>query len=207
MNAIPLLFPDAPLAWGVLAAVVAYGVAMSLTPGPITQRMLPPGTHAGVFLTGLQLLGTLWGLYLMICLAGVVLGALFIAAPGAQTSLRVVAGLCLLWLASLRWHTDPAQAIAAPRPRRFGEAVLQQLGNPTGWLAAAGVVIGFVPAGAHYPERLLTTAFVFCLAILPGIVLRITGGDTSATMRSLPRPQLDRGMALLTLATAALFWV
>ena len=189
---------------GALGALVVYAVAMSLTPGPYTPMALPPDMESGLRRSGWHLLGLLWGTYLMICLVGVVLGGVFMAAPGVQPVLRLAAGFCMLWLAVRLWRGGVSPRARARGPLRFGEAVLIQLGHPMAWLAATGVIVGFVPAGALYLERVLAMAGVFCLACLPGMT-RWAAAVSAQASRSHARQPWRQGAALLVIATAALF--
>lgn len=187
-----------------LVALAAFALVVTLVP---RSNNLPAGPNAGLRRAGGHLLGRLWGTYLMICLAGVVLGGLFLAAPDVQPVLRVAAGVYMLWLASRLWHENAPLAVQASQPRRFGEAVLRQLGDSGAWGIAAAVVVGFVPAGEHYPERLLTAALVFSLASLPGLVLRTVrsaGPQDAACART--RRSLQRGMAAALAVSALVFW-
>lgn len=203
MKAAPTPLLEVPLAGGSLLALVVYAVAMAFTPGQNTLHLLSPGGRSGLIRGAGHLLGTLWGIYLMICLAGVLLGALFLAAPGVQGVLRVAAGFYMLWLAIRLWRNAAPPVVQVLRPRRFGEAVLVQLGNAKAWGLAVAVIAGFVPAGGQYLERMLTAALVFCLASLPGLVLWATHGDT---MQRAMHSRLRRGLATITAATALLFW-
>ena len=195
-----------PFAADTLTALVAYALVTTLTPGSNTLPL--SGSNSGLRRTGGHLLGLLWGSYLMICLAGVVLGARFVAAPGVQAVLRVATGVYMLWLASRIWRAAALPVVTGLPPVRFGEAVLRQLGNPGAWFVATAVVVGFVPAGERYLERMLATALVFCLATLPGIVLwAMRGARLYAWMRSPSHlRRLQRGMAAITAAAAFLFW-
>ena len=197
--------PDAPFAGGSLIALVIYAVAMSITPGQHTLHILSSGKSFGFIHRVGHLLGMLWGTYLTICLTGVALGGLFAAMPAAQDVLRVTAGFYMLWLAWRLWRNGGLPVTQALRPLRFGEAILQQLGNAKTWLLAIALVAGFVPAGDLYLERLLAVALMFCLAMLPALVLWATRGDVLQTSMSFRLP-LRRGMATVTAAMALLFW-
>ncbi|MCD6707385.1 MAG: LysE family transporter [Thiobacillus sp.] len=198
---------DAPLASGSLVALVAYTVAMSVTPGPNTLLVLSSSMKFGLYRSGWHLLGILWGIYLMICLAGVILGGLYAAAPGVQAVLRYAAGFYMLWLAARLWRDGAPPVVQVLRPLRFGEAVLLQLGSPNGWLLAIAMIAGFVPAGGQYLERMLTAALVFCLASIPGLVLWATrGAMLQSGMHNRSSQRLRRCMAAITAATALLFW-
>ncbi|MFN3716376.1 MAG: LysE family translocator [Thiobacillus sp.] len=206
MRAALTMLPDAALAGGPLLALAAYAVAVSVAAGPHTWATLPSGIRPGLHRCGGHLLGLMWGTYLVICLVGVVLGGLFMAAPGAQAVLRVAAGFVLLWVARRLWRNGVPPVVQPRRTPRFGEAVLFQLGNPLAWLVAAGVIVGFVPAGALYLERMLAMALLFCLAALPGVALwALAAGALQRRMRGSPR--LRRGMALIAASASVLFWV
>ena len=205
MKATLTTLPDAPFAGGSLIALVIYAVAMSITPGQHTLHILSSGKSFGFIHRVGHLLGMLWGTYLTICLTGVALGGLFAAMPAAQDVLRVTAGFYMLWLAWRLWRNGGLPVTQALRPLRFGEAILQQLGNAKTWLLAIALVAGFVPAGDLYLERLLAVALMFCLAMLPALVLWATRGDVLQSSMSFRLP-LRRGMATVTAAMALLFW-
>lgn len=208
MSAVLTTSLGTPLAGDTLMALVAYALVVTVIPGSNNLRLLSARLDIGLRRSGWQLLGMLWGTYLMICLVGVVLGALFVAAPSVQAVLRYVAGFYMLWLASRFWRADALPVVPGLQPVRFGEAVLFQLGNPRAWLVATAVIVGFVPAGERYLERMLATALVFCLAALPGIALwAMRGARLHAWMRTPSYlRRLQRGMAAITAAAAFLFW-
>lgn len=198
-------FSDVSFASGSLIALVIYAVAMSALLGQHTLHILSSCKTFGLILCGGHLLGTLWGTYLMICLAGVVLGGLFAAMPGSQDALRVSAGFYILWLAWQLWCSDGLHAAQAMRPLRFGEAVLRQLSNSEIWLLAVTVIAGFVHAGDQYIERMLTVALLFCLAMLPASVLWAMRGSVLQSS-ILFRPPLLMWLVIVTAAMALLFW-
>lgn len=197
-----------PLVGDTLTALVAYALVVTVIPGSNNLCLLSAGLDFGLRRSGWHLLGILWGTYLVIYFVGMVLGALFVAAPGVQAVLRYAAGFYMLWLASRFWRTDALPVVPGLQPVRFGEAVLLQLGNPRAWLVATAVIVGFVPAGERYLERMLSTALVFCLAALPGTALwAMRGARLHAWMHTpshLRRLQL--GTAATTAAAAFLFW-
>ena len=196
------------LAGDTLTALAAYALVVTVMPGLNNLRLLSSGPNFGLRRTGWHLLGMLWGTYLMICLVGVVLGALFMAAPGVQAILRYAAGFYMLWLASRFWRADAFPVVPGLQPVRFGEAVLFQLGNPKAWLVATAVIVGFVPADERYLERMLATALVFCLTALPGIVLWSMHRARLQAWMHTPSHlrRLQHGMAAITTAAAFLFW-
>lgn len=206
MSAALITALEASPAGGTVVALSAYAVAISVASGPHTWATLPSGISFGLRCSGWHLIGLLWGTYLMICLVGVVLGGLFMAAPVMQAVLRIAAGLILLWTALRLWR-DGVPPVAQPRRTlRFGEAVLFQLGNPKAWLMVTGVIVGFVPAGALYLERMLAMALVFCFAALPGIALWAV--DTPALQNQMRGSLcLRHGMALIAASASLLFWV
>ncbi len=196
------------LAGGSLVALVVYAVAISVTPGPNTLLVLSPNMKFGLYRNGWHLLGLLWSTYLMICLAGVVVGGLYAAAPGAQAVLQYAAGFYMLWLAVRLWRDGAPFVVQALRPLRFGEAVLRQLGNPKGWLLAIAIIAGFVPAGEQYLERMLTTALLLCLVSIPGLVLWATRGAMLQNgIHNRLSQQLRRTAAAIMAAVALLFWI
>lgn len=197
--------PDTPTAVGFLSAVATYAAALYVTPALHTLHVLSPCKTVGYIRCGVHLLGTLWGIYLTFCMAGVALGGLFMAAPAASGTIRVMAGLHLLWLAWRWWRGVESPAVRVLPPLRLGQAVLWQLGNAKTWLLAVWLIAGFVSPGDRYLENLLTAGGLFCLVLLPALLLWATQGRVLLHGKQV-HPPLQRGVAAVAAAMALLIW-
>ena len=74
---------------------------------------------------------------------------------------------------------------------------------------ATTVIAAFVPPGEHYAERVAVAALLFNAVTLPCIGLWAASGE--ALRRWIQNPvalqRINRAMAALAAATAALFWL
>lgn len=191
-----------------MVALAAYAFVMTITPGPNNVLLLASGLAFGLRRTGWHLAGVLAGTWLMICLVGAGLGALFVTAPAAQTVLKLAGSGYMLWLARQLWNANALPTVNAQRPIRFHEAAMFQIANPKVWLMALSVIAAFVPAGEHYAQRVVTTALLFIAVAVPCITLWAASGSLIRSWIHNPvtLQRINRVMALLAAATVVLFW-
>lgn len=196
------------LSLDILWALTAYAFVMTITPGPNNVLLLASGLTFGLRRTGWHLAGVLAGTWLMICLVGAGLGALFVTVPTAQTVTKLAGSVYMLWLARQLWNTAALKAVSAGRPIRFHEAAVFQIVNPKVWLMATTVIAAFVPTGEHYAQRVVAAGLVFIAVAVPCISLWAASGSLLRTWIQNPvvLGRINRVMAVLAAATVALFW-
>lgn len=196
-----------------LAALATYAFVMSVTPGPNNLMLAASGLLFGLVRSLPHMLGILVGVAVQIGAVGAGLGAVFAAEPRLQLGLKAFGTAYLLWLARGLWRAGEAGALGdadtpTGQPISWWQAALFQGVNPKAWLSAVTVVAAFVPAGSG-PGRLAAVAIVFCAVGLPCMLL--WAGFGSVLKARLRDPgavrALNRAMAGLAAATAALFWV
>lgn len=192
-----------------LFALAAYAFVMTITPGPNNVFLLASGLAFGLRRTGWHLAGVLAGTWLMICLVGAGLGALFVTAPAAQTGMKLVGSGYMLWLARQLWNADALPTVNAQRPIRFFDAAVFQIVNPKVWLMATTVIAAFVPSGDHYAQRVVVSGLLFIAVAIPCITLWAASGSLIRSWINNPvtLQRINRVMALLAAATVVLFWL
>lgn len=192
-----------------LFALAAYAFVMTITPGPNNVFLLASGLAFGLRRTGWHLAGVLAGTWLMICLVGAGLGALFVTAPAAQTGLKLAGSGYMLWLARQLWNADALPTVNAQRPIRFFDAAVFQIVNPKVWLMATTVIAAFVPSGDHYAQRVVVSGLLFIAVAIPCITLWAASGSLIRSWINNPvtLQRINRVMALLAAATVVLFWL
>jgi len=147
-----------------LAALSAFALVSSITPGPNNMMLMASGANFGLRRTVPHALGVGIGFTLMIVLVGVGLMGMFDLFPILNTVLKIVSVAYLLWLA---WKIANAAAPttdgdARGKPMTFVQAMLFQWVNPKAWTMALSAI------ALYAPDR--NVAAVLLVAIVFGIV-------------------------------------
>lgn len=151
-----------------LTALVVFAFVSSITPGPNNLMLLASGLNYGVRRTLPHMLGVAGGFTLMLVGVGLGFGALFKAVPSAQTIIKALCAIYLLYLAFRIATAGPVNGAnkgATARPTRWYEAVAFQWVNPKAWASALTVFATFAQGEAV--ASTLSIAAVFGLVGLP----------------------------------------
>src|SRR5438445_3744113 len=129
-----------------LLPLMTYCFVMSSTPGPNNVMLTASGANFGYRGTLPQILGINAGGFIQTYVTCLGLGALFVAIPMAQTTLRVAGASYLLFLA---WKLTGGAVGEAqlPRPVSFTQGAVFQAVNPKSWVKAITLASMFMPAG------------------------------------------------------------
>ena len=146
------------------AALSAFALVSSITPGPNNMMLMASGANFGLRRTVPHMLGVGIGFTLMIILVGVGLMGLFDLFPVLNIVLKVASVGYLLWLA---WKIANAGAPGDgenPRgkPMSFFQAVMFQWVNPKAWSMALTAI------ALYAPDR--NFAAVLLVAVIFGII-------------------------------------
>ena len=150
-----------------LAALSAFALVSSITPGPNNMMLMASGANFGLRRTVPHALGVGVGFTLMIVLVGVGLMGLFDLFPILNTILKVVSVAYLLWLAWKIAHAAAPGEGESPRgkPMTFVQAMLFQWVNPKAWTMALSAVALYAPDRNF--GAVLLVAMVFGIINLP----------------------------------------
>ena len=154
-----------------LAALAAFALVSSITPGPNNMMLMASGANFGLRRTVPHALGVGIGFTVMIILVGVGLMGLFNLFPLLNSVLKVVSVVYLLWLA---WKIanaaapDTASGVRG-KPMTFVLAVLFQWVNPKAWSMALTAIALYAPD--RNLGAVLLVALVFGLINLPSTSL------------------------------------
>ncbi len=154
-----------------LAALSAFALVSSITPGPNNMMLMASGANFGLRRTVPHALGVGIGFTLMIVLVGVGLMGLFDLFPVLNIALKVVSVVYLLWLA---WKIANAGAPGdgeSPRgkPMSFFQAVMFQWVNPKAWSMTLTAIALYAP-NRNFAAVLLV-AVIFGIINLPSTSL------------------------------------
>jgi len=190
-----------------LAALAAFALVSSITPGPNNLMLMTSGTHFGFRRTVPHLLGVTGGFVIMTIMIGLGVAGLFTAFPMSFEVLKWASVAYLLYLA---WHIATAPPLSersdAPeldrKPMTFFQAALFQWINPKAWTMALTAVTVYAPK-TNPIMGLTVIAVVFGAINLPAVSLWTLLGVQMR--RFLSNPQIQRafniGAALLLVAT------
>ncbi|HEU4650844.1 MAG TPA: LysE family translocator [Croceibacterium sp.] len=195
-----------------LAAFAFVTGLVSLMPGPqmvfVMTQAAWRGPRAGAAaLAGLQLGNATW-----FVMAGLGLGTLALAWPGAFTALTAAGALYLAWLGlqALKAAGQSAQAKPAGAARRASRHALRDslavsLSNPKSLVYVLALLPPFVdPREPVVPQLALLAAIAITLDVTVGAIYVAAGGGLSAAMNRPPvRLWFERAIGTIFLALAA----
>lgn len=181
-----------------LLPLMTYCFVMSSTPGPNNVMLTASGANFGYRGTLPQILGINVGGFVQTYVTCLGLGALFVALPMVQTTLRLAGALYLLFLA---WKLTGASVGDAqmPRPVSFTQGAIFQAVNPKSWIKAITLASVFMPAGMSAPLGALLVSAVGLAIGFPCISLWALFGI--AIRRYLTNPRKQRAFNLLMAGT------
>ena len=132
-------------------ALALYSALMGSTPGPNNVLLTASGVNFGFARTIPHMLGIACGHTVLVMLACLSLGEIFVRYPLAQRSLKI-AGFCYLLYLSWRilmMSSSSSKNNGRRRPLRFYEAMLFPLINPKAWVFVTTTAVLFLPKGEN----------------------------------------------------------
>ena len=154
----------------IFAALIAYALVTSITPGPNNIMLLASGVNFGFRRTLPHMLGISLGHAFMVLVVGLGLVGIFLTYPPARLALTVVSVAYMLWLAWKIAHASAPQAAGSrAKPLTFLQAAAFQWVNPKAWIMALGAVTLYAPG--QDVSALLWVAFGFMLVNLPSVAV------------------------------------
>lgn len=202
--------------YALLASLISFTLAGSVTPGPNNIILMSQGLRFGFRACWPYIFGVAAGFASLLGAAIFGLGTLALQFP---LLLQVITVLGALWLASLAWgyfkagfkrgaqdkagEANTAKVLRA-RPLGFWEALAFQWVNPKGLIFALGAAAGFIALHPNIWVRLVTIIGVFNVAGLLGNVLWAAAGGTIGALLSTGRyaRALNLVMGVIILMTA-----
>ena len=197
-----------------LATFAFVTALVSLVPGPqmvfVMTQAAWRGPRAGAAaLAGLQLGNATWFL-----MAGLGLGTLALAWPGAFTALTAAGALYLAWLGVQALKSAGRQASASGTPprgsgRALRDSLVVSLSNPKSLVYVLALLPPFVdPRQPVAPQLALLATIAIALDLTIGAIYVVAGGGLSAAMnRPTVRLWFERAIGTIFLLLAAVILV
>jgi len=179
-----------------LAALMAFGAAMSFSPGPNTTLSTALAANFGLRRAMRFCLAVPAGWTLLLLACGLGLGALVTSVPALRWAIKLAGVAYLLWLA---WKLNQTTTLAQADTRRlqvtFLQGVALQFVNIKAWMIALTLTAGWVVNANGQPapnpgERLVIVAG--CM-----VFYAFTSNFTYALVGSMLRGWLAQGRRLL----------
>lgn len=188
------------------APLVAYILALTLTPGPSSLLIAASGARFGIARCVPHLAGALIGFELQLLAASLGRDVAVLRDPLLQTVLQLACTAYLLWLG---WRLldarpgNPGRAASAA-PLGWRAAAALQLANPKPWLTAVASAGLFLPATAPLANK---GAFLLCAGGAGAVGLGAWAAAGMALQRWLGsaaarQAALNRALALALMAAA-----
>lgn len=194
----------------IFASLIAFSVAMSITPGPNNLLLTTSGLTHGFRRTLPAMAGTLVGVGLLFAVAGAGVGALIMADPRAQVGLRLFGAGYLIFLAWRLWRAGEMAETESKPPLGLWQVAAFQFVNPKAWMMTVSTVSIYAAPAAEYAPTLLLVTATFLIVSTPSIALWAGfGAGMKAVLKDARRRKLfNRGMATLTVLSAVfvLLW-
>ena len=151
-----------------LAALVTFAFATSITPGPNNLMLMASGANFGFRRTVPHMLGISLGHALMVLLVGLGIAGLFTAFPATKTALKIASILYMLWLAwKVANSAPPSEGRSGGTPMTFVQAAAFQWVNPKAWYMAVFAVTNYAPETTLAACAIV--AIVFACTNLPSV--------------------------------------
>ncbi len=161
--------------YDVFAALVLFALVTAFTPGPNNIMVTASGVNFGFMRTVPHMAGITAGFVVLVVAAAAGLGAVFAAAPGVQTVLKVAGALYMLWLA---WKVansrpDSGAKVDLGSPMTFWQALAFQWVNPKAVVMALTVIAIYVRPDYRLRDALIVLAVEVVATV--GTVVTWTG--------------------------------
>lgn len=147
-----------------------FAVTMTATPGPNNMMLTASGANYGFRRTLPHILGVTLGCVLLLGAVALGLGSLFTAWPAAQTLLKGIGSVYLLWLAwKIATAAPPSRDAKDGKPLSLWQATAFQFANPKAWVMAMSGLASFTLAGDGFVLSALLFIAVMTLVTLPSV--------------------------------------
>jgi threonine/homoserine/homoserine lactone efflux protein len=191
-----------------LVGLVGFAFVGSVSPGPNNAVLWASGMDFGFRRTAPHVLGTAVGIGALAVAAAAGIGALLKAAPVAETALKVVGSVYLLYLAVLVLRGGGVGRADVSHPLGVWQAIAFQCVNPKAWIFALAAVGTFLPTGS-WPIGVVLVTTTLMVVVIGSSSIWAAGGAALGRFVEDDRARRAVSIALAALlaASVALIWV
>jgi threonine/homoserine/homoserine lactone efflux protein len=192
-----------------LVGLVGFAFVGSVSPGPNNAVLWASGMDFGLRRTLPHVLGTAFGIGALAVGAAAGIGALVKAAPVAETALKIVGSVYLLYLALLVLRGGGVGRADVSHPLSVYQAIAFQCVNPKAWIFALAAVGTFLPADRPWSVGVVLVTTTLMVVVVGSSSIWAGGG--AALGRFVENDRARRAvsitLAALLVASIALIWI
>ena len=169
-----------------LLAFIVFASVMYFTPGPNNIMALSSGLTYGFRPTLPLIAGITVGCALMVAVAGIGFGTLFVAYPLLQTILKYAGAAYLVYLAAMIAMSEPVTPGQDNhrRPMTFWGAVLFQWVNVKGWVMVIGTITAYAGIASFPWNIVIQVALCLLLGVVSPAIWALSGSSLRWLMTS-----------------------
>lgn len=196
-----------PLSIDLVAALVVFALASSISPGPNNALLLASGLNFGFRRSLPHIMGSVITLAAMTVLIGLGLAQFIERAPAALTAIKAGGAAYILWLAYKLASTGSSAVETAggrSQPLSFLAAATLQSINPKGWVMSTSAIATFARPDA-LTASIVLIALILGAVSLPSLSVWALCGVTLRRVLSEPRIVRRFNIVMAVLVVASLW--
>jgi threonine/homoserine/homoserine lactone efflux protein len=192
-----------------LLGLAGFAVVASITPGPNNSLLLASGIRFGFARTIRHVVGTAMGMGVLLFSMTAGVGAVLLAVPGADLTVKVIGSAYLVYLAFRIAMSHGTGGVVVSRPLGVLGAAGFQFANPKAWLFGLAAAGTFLPPGLAPVAGGLAIAATCVVVILATASLWAAGGAALSRLVSDGSAQraINLALALVLAASVAFIWI
>lgn len=192
-----------------LLGLAGFALVGTITPGPNNSLLLASGIRFGFGRTIRHVVGTAMGMGVLLFTMAAGVGAVLLAVPGANLTVKVIGSAYLVYLAFRIARSHGTGGAVVSRPLGVLGAAGFQFANPKAWLFGLAAAGAFLPPGMAPVAGGLAVAATCVVVILATASVWAAGGaalsrlvDDASAQRA-----INLALALVLAGSVAFIWI
>jgi threonine/homoserine/homoserine lactone efflux protein len=192
-----------------LLAFVAFAFVGTVSPGPNNTILWASGMRFGFLDTVPHVIGTAIGMAMLAVGVAAGIGAILNAVPAAETALKVVGSVYLLYVAYAILRSGRVEASDISHPLTLWQGVAFQWVNPKAWVFTIAAVGTFVPPTLPRTLGVTLLCLILVVVVIGSSSAWAAGGAGLGRFVEDERTRrvINLVLAALLVASVALIWI
>jgi threonine/homoserine/homoserine lactone efflux protein len=192
-----------------LVALLGFAFVGSVSPGPNNAVLWASGLRFGFRRTVPHVLGTAVGIALLVLAAAAGVGTLIEAVPAAETALKVVGSVYLLYVAFRVAGSGGIGRSDVSQPLTLWQGIVFQFVNPKAWVFAVAAVGTFLPRSLPLLVGVAVLMGILTIVVMGSSSIWAVGGAALGRILENERTRRAVGivLAILFAASVVLIWI
>jgi threonine/homoserine/homoserine lactone efflux protein len=192
-----------------LVALLVFTFVGTVSPGPNNAVLWASGVSFGFRRTVPHVVGTAFGMGILIVGVAAGIGAFMEALPAADLALKVIGSAYLLYVAFRVAGSGAVGRTDVSHPLSVWQAIAFQFVNPKAWVFAVAVVGTFLPSGLpRLAGTGLLTGIIMIVVVGSSLIWAAGGAALGRLVEDGPRRRVVSAiLAALIVASVVLIWL